>query len=109
VESGFGNFRFFGWRHITTPNEPNGVLLDVYQRGGGSTPITLRVTDAGGSVVETLEEAGGPGLHRVVWNLGGGRGTEGVAPGEYTVTLEAGGATQSRTVVVKPPVVLPRG
>ena len=23
VESGWGNFRFFGWRHVTTRNEPN--------------------------------------------------------------------------------------
>ena len=38
VESGWGNFRFFGYRHVTTPNEPNGLLLDVYQAEGQDAP-----------------------------------------------------------------------
>jgi hypothetical protein len=108
VESGWGNFRLFGWRHVTTENEPNGVLLDVFQRVPGDAPLTLRITDRSGTLVQTLEEAGGPGLHRIVWRFAQ-RGRGPVAPGEYTVTLEAAGMTQARTVVVKSQVILPRG
>ena len=108
IESGWGNFRLFGWRHVTTPNEPNGVLLDVHQAGNGEAPLTLRITNRAGEVVRTLEEPGAPGLHRVVWNL---RDEERrpVSPGEYTVTLEVGEVRLARTVVVKAPVVVPRG
>jgi hypothetical protein len=108
VESGWGNFRLFGWRHVTTENEPNGVFLDVYQGGPEDAPLTLRITDGSGALVQTLEEPGSPGLHRIVWRFAQ-RGREPVTPGEYTVTLEAAGMTQTRTVVVKPPVILPRG
>ena len=108
VESGWGNFGLLGWRHVTTENEPNGVSLDVYQRGPGETPLTLGVTDGSGAPVQTLEEPGAPGLHRIVWRFAQ-RGREPVTPGDCTVTQEADGMTQTRTVVVKPPVILPRG
>ncbi len=108
VESGWGNFRFFGWRQVTTPNELNGVLLDVYQREDGNQPMTLRVSDQSGQLVRTLEEPGAQGLHRIVLGFQGrGRGI--LEPGEYTVTLEVGGTTQSRTLFIKPPVIVPRG
>jgi len=108
VESGFGNFRFFGWRHITTPNEPNGVIFDVYQRGTASGPLALTIADGIGTVLQTLEVPQAAGLQRIVWSLRDGRGPP-VDPGTYTVTLEGAGAPQTRTVVVKAPVVVPRG
>ena len=107
VESGWGNYPLFGWRHVVTPNEPNGILLDVYQRRVGSAPIRLRVQDGGGNEVWAHEEPGAPGLHRIVFPLQARRGRP-VEHGEYTVTLEAGNVSQTRTLVVKPPVVLPR-
>jgi hypothetical protein len=108
VESGWGNFRLFGWRHVTTPNEPNGVLLDVYQGRPGADTLDLVIRDGGGAVVRTLEEQGAVGLHRVVWDLRD-EDRHPVSPGSYSVTLEAGGGTQHRILTVKPPVVLPRG
>ena len=57
IESGWGNFRFFGWRHLTTPNEPNGVLLDFHQNTTDSGSVTLRIKDSEGATVRTLEEA----------------------------------------------------
>jgi hypothetical protein len=107
VESGWGNYRLFGWRHVTTPNEPNGAVVDVYQRVEGTGPLTLRITDPEGRPVRTLEEPGGQGLHRVVWDLRNDA-REWVEPGQYAVTLEVGDLRQSRTLEVQEPVVLPR-
>jgi hypothetical protein len=56
IESGWGNYRLFGYRHVTTPNEPNGVLIDIYRREEGDGPSTLRLTDAAGE--EVVHEAG---------------------------------------------------
>jgi hypothetical protein len=82
--------------------------------------VTIRVVDATGGVVFTSQQPAGTGLRRVLWNLragggggrgGGGRGGGGGAPappGRYTVTLEAGGQTQTKEAIVKPPVALPR-
>jgi hypothetical protein len=108
VESGWGNYRLFGWRHVTTPNEPNGVLLDVWQRRPGADTLSLVIRDASGAVVRTLEEPGGAGLHRVVWDLRTGNRRP-VPAGTYEVTLEAGAERSTRTLTVKQPVVLPRG
>lgn len=108
VESGFGNFRFFGYRHITTQNEPNGVLIDVYQRDAAGRTLTLTITDAGGTLVQTLQVPARAGLQRVVWDLRDDQSTV-VEPGNYTVTLDAEGISQSRTVEVKVPVIVPRG
>jgi hypothetical protein len=110
VESGWGNYRLFGYRHITTPNEPNGVLIDVYRNSPSSGPLTLRITDALGSLVRELETEPWTqgGIQRIVWNLRDEQREE-VKPGDYTVTLEADGVSQSVTVRVEPPGVLPRG
>jgi hypothetical protein len=106
IESGWGNYRLFGHRQLTTPNEPNGVLIDVYRRVAGDS-AALRLVDGAGATVRSLEVPAGAGLHRIVWNL---RNEEDrtVEPGEYTVTLEAGRLRQSRPLRVLPPVVLPR-
>jgi len=112
VESGWGNYRLFGYRHLTTPNEPNGVLIDVYVQDAANSTFTLRITDAQGALVRSLDTRSQSndrgGIRRIVWNLRDEQ-SQPVAAGEYTVVLEAGGTRQSRTVVVKPPVVLPRG
>jgi hypothetical protein len=110
VESGWGNYRLFGYRHITTPNEPNGVLLDVYRSGASTSPLALRITDATGNTVRTLqiEPWAEAGIQRVVWNLRDDE-RQPVEPREYTVTLEADGASQTVTVRVESPVILPRG
>lgn len=110
VESGWGNYRFFGHRHITTPNEPNGVLIDVYRGSASSGSARLTISGATGATVRTIqvEAADGPGIQRVVWDLRDSD-RQPVQPGNYTVTLEADGMRQTVTVGVLPPVVLDRG
>ena len=101
-------------------NPPDGVLV-TYRLGEGSGNATLTVANEEGRVVRTLEVPSGPGTHRVNWDVGGGmdggrrrwerfesdvrarpigeRGPR-VAPGRYTVTLEARGTTSTRTMEV---------
>jgi flagellar hook assembly protein FlgD len=69
--------------------------------------VTLGITDESGTLVRTLEPLRAAGIQRVFWNLRNEKDVV-VEPGEYTITLEGSSARQSRTAVVKPPLVLPR-
>ena len=120
IESDWGNYGLEGDQVLATPNEPNGMPIHYWQRDAGSGAMTIRISDAAGAVVRTLEQQSGPGLRNVLWDLrregeedAGRRGSgrtvgEPVAPGEYTITLEMGGQRMVQTATVKPPVVLPR-
>ena len=95
-------------------NPPVGALLDYWlAEEADSGAVHIRVVAEDGTEVSALE--GGPraGLNRVVWNLrhqADGQQTGGgffggpqaplVVPGDYTVTVEVGGASSSQTVRV---------
>ncbi len=90
----------------------------------GDDSVTLRVEDASGAVVRSLDASQEPGLHEVVWDLrsdapyaagennegGGGRGgrfrgpPQGpmVMPGTYTISLLANGVEASTEFQVLP-------
>lgn len=110
-------------------NPPDGAIVTYYLRSDQST-ATLVVRRRDGRVVRTLDVSGAAGLHRVVWDLryapppGRSFGGEGsgalpvlahpigargafVAPGEYTVTLTAGGATATQTLAVRGDPLMP--
>lgn len=108
-------------------NPPYGAAIGYYLRDGWAGGVTVRIADARGRVIRTLGGLdGSPGLHRVIWNLepDGAKADSTVtlseqqrqrrvAPGTYTVTLEAGATKLSRTAVVRPEghgvrLVLPR-
>ncbi|HEX8726455.1 MAG TPA: hypothetical protein VF737_13790, partial [Gemmatimonadaceae bacterium] len=78
--------------------------------------VAIEVVDSAGNVVRHLAGPGGPGLHRVVWDLrnefevppppdeGGWFGTlhaPYVLPGKYTVRISAGGHAETQAVDVK--------
>jgi photosystem II stability/assembly factor-like uncharacterized protein len=109
------NDYLFGQRHLSTPNEPNGMLIRYYLKNAGTSAVIV-VADAKGAEVARLQGSANAGLNTVVWNtrLGGGRGggaggrgagtgrgggrggagLDQLAPlGEYTVTLEIAGRT----------------
>lgn len=102
-------------------NPPDGALI-TYRLASGSGDATLRVVNGRGQTVREMRVPGTAGVHRVNWDLRWGmpgqvdrwerfqhdmltrpidaRGAW-VSPGEYTVTVEAGGAVASRTLVVQ--------
>jgi hypothetical protein len=107
------NDYLFGQRHLSTPNEPNAMLIRYFvkARSGGAV---VTVTDATGQEVARLQGPAEAGINTVQWTMrAGGRGagaggragagggaTRGgaaldqLAPlGEYTVTLDVGGKT----------------
>ncbi len=105
-----------GAAKFAAPNPPVGAFItyDIAAAAPADT-AAIEVVDSAGTVVRHLTGPGGPGLHRVVWDLrnefrvppppdeGGWFGTlhpPYVLPGTYTVHLSAGGRTQTQTVQV---------
>jgi hypothetical protein len=108
-------------------NPPDGALV-TYRLGEGSGEATLRVTNASGRLVRELAVPASAGLHRVNWDLRWGisdepetwerwehpelprpTGNRGpwVAPGRYTLTLEARGVTSAQELEVLPDPMVP--
>jgi hypothetical protein len=120
---GSGTFRA-NERDWIAPNPPAGAWINVYLKNAPKAPVTVTITDKAGKTVRTLRARGEAGVNRIVWNLrhdlpgapaggpgplapappAGGRGGApqgpAVAPGEYTVKVEAAGRTMSETVRV---------
>ena len=98
------NDYLFGQRHFSTPNEPNGMVIQYYLKGAG-TQATVVVADASNQPVAKLQGPAAAGINTVVWNTrrdaggrggGGGRGGPSVVDllmplGDYTVTVEVSG------------------
>jgi hypothetical protein len=108
------NDYLFGQRHLSTPNEPNGMVIRYYLKAQGAGNATIVITSAAGQEVARLQGPVAAGINTVLWTTrlqpagaggrgagarggGGGRGganLDQLAPlGEYTVTLEVGGKT----------------
>jgi hypothetical protein len=107
------NYHLFGDKYIEVPNEYDGMVISYWSREAVATGARVTITDASGRQVAQLQGQVRAGLNRVQWNLtealatagppagrggrGGGRGGGPlVAPGDYRVTLEVGGATVTK-------------
>jgi len=88
------------WGNETNENPPYGAMLTYRVGAGAAGTLAIRVTNAAGAVVRTLEIDGAPGFHRASWDLRGepaapppGQARRGrpqgdlVQPGRYTATL----------------------
>jgi hypothetical protein len=115
-------------RDWIAPNPPPGAWINLYLKSAPKTPVTVTIADKAGRTVRTLRPRGEAGVNRIVWNLrhnlpgepaagaaggpgalasappAGGRGGApqgpAVAPGEYTVKVEAAGRTMNGIVKV---------
>ena len=99
----------FGDRHLLTPNEPNGIVIDYYLKSGLKEKVKIRVTDPYGAEMAALDGPAEAGLNRAVWDMrrrltraeqetARQRGSRDplalwAAPGEYVVTLDIAGKT----------------
>ena len=102
-------------------NPPNGAIIDYWVRGAAATDsASITVHDAAGTQIASLKGAPGERVHRVIWNLRlpslpgpaansdddddaprGAPPGRYVAPGRYTVRLNAGGPPLERSVIVR--------
>jgi photosystem II stability/assembly factor-like uncharacterized protein len=108
------NDYLFGQRHLSTPNEPAGMLIRYYVKNAGAGNAVVSIRDAAGQEMARFSNASAQGINTVRWDMRqpargggaggggargggatrGGAGIEQLAPlGEYTVTLELGGKT----------------
>jgi photosystem II stability/assembly factor-like uncharacterized protein len=99
------NDRLFSQRHIVTPNEPNGMVIQYYLKNAGNDSASIVITDFRGVEVARLKGETAAGINTVVWNMHveggeggrrpGGRGVyspdQWVPIGAYLITLEVGG------------------
>jgi hypothetical protein len=101
-------------------NPPFGTTITYYLRTAVGQDVKLTVRDRSGKTIRTLPGPGTAGVHRVVWDLKrqeklseeevkrarvetlSERDALGwVAPGDYTVTLEVGGESLTKRIVVE--------
>jgi hypothetical protein len=92
-----GNYHLYGNRHIRTPNEPNGLVINFYVQDNMKDSATVSVTDEGGKTVYQRKVKAVKGFNSTVWNFSAGRTGARPAnnememqPGPLTVTLEVG-------------------
>jgi hypothetical protein len=123
----FNHKGFTGAKEFVAANPPYGVILDYYLKTKieGHDPVKITIVDQAGNHVREIKAPGEAGINRIAWDLrydapapppppppgvepgqgggfgfGGGRGPT-VDPGAYTVSVEAGGKTVSKTVTVE--------
>ena len=107
------NDYLFGQRHLSTPNEPNAMVIRYYLKKQSSGGATVAITDAGGQEIARLQGQAEAGINTVLWTMrlvggrrGGGAGGRGagrggadldqlVPLGKYSVTLDVGGTTRA--------------
>ncbi len=104
-----------GHKFFIGPNPPRGALISYYLKEGGQEEAKITIADPQGNTVREFKGAKEAGLHRLNWDLryppvSGEDGREvrrfslpapHVLPGEYRVTLQAGGLETVKTVKVE--------
>ena len=100
-----GNYHLFGDKHLEVPNEPDALVINYYLREKQDGGARVTVSSSKGDRLAELKGPADAGLNRVLWNMraatqagppGGGRGGGPVLPpGDYRISVEAGGQEQA--------------
>ncbi len=109
----WGNYGLYGDRHISTPNEPNAIVINYYLMDKTQENVKITITNPDGRVLSNIEGKTEAGINRAIWNMRiqpperqesqtrrrwGGILAE---PGEYVVILEIGDKKLTRKAVIK--------
>ena len=104
-----------GHKFFVGPNAPRGALISYYVKEDGKEEAKIVIAGPDGEAIRELKGAKKAGIHRLAWDLryapvGAEDGAAGrrfsapapyVLPGEYRVTLQAGGLKTAKTVMVE--------
>jgi len=120
------NYALGGDKYLRVPNEPEGIIVNLWLQAGSPSPVHITVADSAGAVSRQVTADVHQRLNRIVIPfvapggrgrggggggapVGGGRAGAGIAstgvaitPGRYTVTLDVGGTQISKPAVVRP-------
>jgi photosystem II stability/assembly factor-like uncharacterized protein len=107
-----GNFHLFGHDWIEVPNEPDGLEIYYWLADGAAGDASITVSDISGEQIATLDGPAATGLNLARWNMrrgdGGGRvgfrgrfGGPPMPPGDYRITVEVGGQSQSTVGTIR--------
>ncbi len=97
----------YGSRDLAGENAPAGAAISYCLGFAASENVRITVSDSSGRIVGSAIGARDVGIHRLQWSLfearDGGAAKESapsLGPGSYTVRLEVGGRSWSRTLQV---------
>jgi photosystem II stability/assembly factor-like uncharacterized protein len=100
--SGWGNYDFYGDRHITTPNEPNAVTINYYLRDAQERKVSITIADLSNRLLRTITGTSLQGLNTVRWDMTDS-GDKLQPRGDYVVTVEIDGRKFARTARIRHP------
>jgi photosystem II stability/assembly factor-like uncharacterized protein len=105
----------YGDRQFTVDNEPVGLKINYYLRNQAAGDVKITISDVYGKVIRELEGTGDAGLNQVIWDMRKEveeaegeesarqqRRGEWAETGEYIITLETDGHTQTKRARVLP-------
>ncbi len=119
IESGWGWYRLYGDRVLSTPNESNAIVINYYLRNKIKKNVKITITDPYGQELAELEGPANTGINTLLWDMrrrltkeeekayvnARSRDREPtsrmVPPGEYLVVLEVGDRRFIRKALIK--------
>jgi len=100
--SGWGNYGFYGDRHITTPNEPNAITISYYLRDTQERKVSATIADLSHQLLRTIAGTSLQGLNTLRWDMRDSAGK--MQPrGDYLVTVEFDGRKFAKTARIRHP------
>lgn len=109
----WGNIELMGNKHLSTPNEPNGLIINYFIKKGLKDVPKIEIFDNAGKLLKTIKGKKEEGLHSAVWGMDmegeKGKRRAMVQPGNYKIVLTAEGITFTKTGIVKPEWIWPAG
>jgi photosystem II stability/assembly factor-like uncharacterized protein len=100
--SGWGNYDFYGDRHITTPNEPNAITISYYLRDTQERKVSVTIADLSNRLLRTITGTSLQGLNTVPWDMKDSAG-KAQPRGDYLVTVEIDGRKFAKTARIRHP------
>ena len=107
----WGNIELMGNKHLSTPNEPNGLIINYFLKNNSKELPKIEIYDNADKLIKTISGKKEAGLHSIVWGLDKtqekGKRRERVLPGNFKITLTVDGTALTKTGVVKPEWIWP--